>query len=356
MQSRFPQSIVTPPAESSPEILSTAKTVLRAQAQSLTYISNMYEQDASVQAQFFLSLQYMHNAILSNGKIVISGMGKSYKIADKLVATMNSLGIHATALHPSDALHGDLGVIKPTDVVVLITSSGNTPELLNILPHIAQGIPLLCLTCTLDSPLALKSTSLLPAVLPKDLTEKSVYGLPAPTTSTTACLAVGDAVCITLAEMLISDLNQRRMNFGKWHPGGAIGQDFSKEQGGKGALRVDAATIRARITPWERVAKIAAGSVSSEASLWRLLASHAWMVYDNKKLIATSTVIAALESTEHGNDAAAYDSVMMTVKGHELTSLVNYLDAGDTVYEQLAATKLALVHGPDGMPTGLYAA
>ncbi|CDO56661.1 hypothetical protein DV495_001689 [Geotrichum candidum] len=355
MQSRFPQPIVTPPSESSPEILSTARTVLRAQAQSLAYISNIYEHDASVQAQFFLSLQYMHNAILSNGKIVVSGMGKSYKIADKLVATMNSLGIHATALHPSDALHGDLGVIKPTDVVVLITSSGNTPELLNILPHISKGIPLLCLTCTLDSPLALKSTSLLPAVLPKDLTEKSVYGLPAPTTSTTACLAVGDAVCITLAEMLIGDLNQRRMNFGKWHPGGAIGQDFSKEQEG-GAPVTDAATIRARITPWDRVAKIAAGSVDSEAALWRLLASHAWVVYDNKKLIATSTIIAALASTEHGNDAAAYDIVMTTVKGHELASLVSYLDAGDTVYEQLAAAKLALVHGLDGVPTGLYAA
>ncbi|KAF5094119.1 hypothetical protein D0Z00_003694 [Geotrichum galactomycetum] len=293
----------------------------------------------------------MHNAILSNGKIVISGMGKSYKIADKLVATMNSLGIHATALHPSDALHGDLGVIKPTDVVVLITSSGNTPELLNILPHIAQGIPILCLTCTLDSPLALKSTSLLPAVLPKDLTENSVYGLPAPTTSTTACLAVGDAVCITLAEMLIGDLHQRRMNFGKWHPGGAIGQDFSKEQ-----MKVDANAIRAKITPWAGVAKIAAGSVANEAALWRLLASHTWMVYDDKKLIATSTVIAALASTDHGNDAAAYDRVMMTVKGHELVSLVHYLDVGDTVYEQLAAAKLALVHGPDGVPTGLYTA
>ncbi|KAF5093291.1 hypothetical protein D0Z03_002477 [Geotrichum reessii] len=354
MQSRFPQPIVTPPSESSPEILSTARTVLRAQAQSLAYISDIYERDASVQAQFFLSLQYMHNAILSNGKIVITGMGKSYKIADKLVATMNSLGIHATALHPSDALHGDLGVIKPTDVVVLITSSGNTPELLNILPHIAQGIPLLCLTCTLDSPLALKSTSVLPAVIPKGLTEKSVYGLPAPTTSTTACLAVGDAVCITLAEMLISDLNERRMNFGKWHPGGAIGQDFSKEQ--NKTAPVDVAAIRARITPWDRVPQIVAGSVASEAALWRLLASHAWVVYDNKKLIATSAVIEALASTEHGDNASAYDSVLAAVKGHELAGLVNYLDSSETVHEQLSVSKLALVHDLNGVPTGLYAA
>ena len=306
MQTCFTQSIATPPSETTPEILSTAQTVLRAQAQGLTYIADLYDQDATTQSQFFLSLQYMHNAILSNGKIVITGMGKSFKIADKLVATMNSLGIHAAALHPSEALHGDLGIIKPTDVLILITSSGNTPELLAILPHISKGLPLLCLTCTPDSPLALKSTAILPAVLPTSLSEKVIYGLPAPTTSTTACLAVGDAVCITLAEMLISDISQRRKNFGKWHPGGAIGQDYSKDAKKKsiasaGSEPVNETTIsiiKSKILPWSSILELPnklTCSFPDELAVWRLCASHPWVTVDNGRfLVSTKSISTAL--------------------------------------------------------------
>lgn len=331
---------ITPPSESSPTIMTTAQTVLRAQAQALLFISDLYDQDSHTQSQFFLSLQYMHNAILSHGKIVITGMGKSFKIAEKLVATMNSLGIHASSLHPSDALHGDLGVIKPTDVVVMITASGNTPELLALLPHIPSGIPLLILTNTPDSPLAKHGSATLSAFIPKSLSEKAVYGLPAPTTSTTACLAVGDAVCITLAEMLVSDVKQRSSNFSKWHPGGAIGKDYKKEK--KSASSSDTITastnnntttsssttnsesstkiegddnstisdgenddalnyerrinlISNRTTPWTRVGHISHKDLSSELSLLRKCAARDWVLVDSRYLIQTRDIFYVLE-------------------------------------------------------------
>lgn len=296
MHSLNQQSLLTPPSESSPEILSTAQTVLRAQARGLAFIADTYDKDASVQNQFFLSLQYMHNAILSYGKIIITGMGKSYKIADKLVATMNSLGIHASTLHPSDALHGDLGVIKPTDVLVMITASGNTPELLNMLPHVPAGIPTLCLTNTMDSPLAKKSTAVLPAVVPPNLSEKAVYGLPAPTTTTTACLAVGDAVCITLAEMLTSDLNQRKANFGKWHPGGAIGKAYQADADADAAAKHDAAQaleyVQSRIVAWADIPQLAGyAGFETEVAAWRTCAAYPYVLLDHGRYLVSTTRI-----------------------------------------------------------------
>lgn len=321
IQSSFKDSFftpITPPSESSPSILSTAQTVLRAQADALSYIADLYEQDSTTQSQFFLSLQYMHNAILSNGKIVLTGMGKSYKIADKLVATMNSLGIHATGLHPSDALHGDLGVIKPTDVVIMITASGNTPELFSLLPHIPQGIPILCLTNTPNSPLAHKSSAVLSALIPKNCNEKLLYGLPAPTTSTTACLAVGDAVCITLAEMLISDVKERSFNFSKWHPGGAIGNDYKRDKMMKsdknnenllqtvttvdhvlGDEKAKLNFIQSKVTLWEKVGIVSESDISSELSLLRKCAGKEWIFVASRYLIKTSDIYKYLDEVNN---------------------------------------------------------
>lgn len=359
------QNLATPPSESSPEVLSTAQTVLRAQAQGLTYIADLYDRDSKIKDQFFLSLQYMHNAILSNGKIVVSGMGKSYKIADKLVATMNSLGVHATTLHPSDALHGDLGVIKPTDVVVLITASGNTPELLTIVPHIQKGIPLICLTCTLDSPLGHQSTSLLPAMLPPNLAEKALYGLPAPSTTTTACLAVGDAVCITLAEMLVADLDQRKKNFGKWHPGGAIGKDYQKEIAGPASSSgVDLAVLRSKITAWESLPSFKgslAESFASEIAVWRTCASAPYILVENEKyLVSTQDLSSALARSQpqsqslSGNENmfhAILERIQVELKHQDVLLVRKCLD---TQMAQLANVSLAVLYNGAGQRLGLY--
>lgn len=219
---------VTPPNETSTEVCSTGVSVLRAQARALAYLADLYEQDAETQRQFLAVAQAIHNAVLSGGKAVVSGVGKSFKIADKIVATLNSLGVHAVALHPTEALHGDLGILRAQDVLVLITSSGTTPELLTLLQHVPDGIRLACLTGSPQSQIARMCHGVLVATVPPEASEVAVYGLAAPTVSTTACLAVGDALCITLAEMLECDAKQRTANFGRFHPGGAIGQMYAQ--------------------------------------------------------------------------------------------------------------------------------
>ncbi|CAN6635672.1 hypothetical protein TRVA0_015S01310 [Trichomonascus vanleenenianus] len=220
-------TIISPPLEFSPGVLSTARAVLRAQATALTYLADLYEQSEETQNEFFGALQMLQNCAQSHGKVVITGMGKSYKIATKLSATMNSLHVMSAVLHPSDALHGDLGMVRANDVVLTITSSGRTHELITLLRHLPQGVKHICLTCQPSSPLACAADAVLSAHLPSEMAEKSVYGLDAPTVSTTACLAVGDALCITLAEMLETDFKQRRLKFALSHPGGAIGQSLS---------------------------------------------------------------------------------------------------------------------------------
>ncbi|KAK9244327.1 hypothetical protein V1506DRAFT_461308 [Lipomyces tetrasporus] len=270
-------SPITPPAESSPvSILNTAVTILRSQSLALSHLTDLYRADAETQNDYVNSIQLMHNALVTGGKIVLTGMGKSGKIADKLVATMNSLGIHAATLHPCDALHGDLGVLRPADVLVMITSSGNTPELNQLLPYLPSGLPRICLTCTPDSPLGRGSSAVLSAHLPGSLLERAIYGVPAPTTSTTACLAVGDAVCITLAEIITAEQEERKKNFGRWHPGGAIGNDYKSEE------NCAKPTFRDVMIPWAEVGLV--DTDADELEILRAAAGRQWVCVGNEKL------------------------------------------------------------------------
>ncbi|KAK9453722.1 hypothetical protein V1511DRAFT_512602 [Dipodascopsis uninucleata] len=259
----------TPPAESAPSaILATALTILRSQTMAISHLTDMYLKDSFTQNHYVSAVQLIHNALLSGGKVVISGMGKSGLIANKIVASMNSLGIHATALHPCDALHGDLGVLRPADVLIMITASGKTPELIQLIPHLPGGLPRICLTCTPNSELANDSNAVLSADLPKSLNEKEIYGVPAPTTSTTACLAIGDALCISLAEMLTADQEQRRKAFIKSHPGGAIGMPEQQ--------------LSDVMTPWTDIAFIDADA--DEIEILRAAAGRQWVCIGDSKL------------------------------------------------------------------------
>lgn len=221
--------MLTPPSEKQPVLFDTAISVLRAQAETLAAIAADYSEPSEVQSDFSKSLNILHDSVLAGGKIILTAIGKSLKIAEKLTATLNSLGISSMTLHPTDALHGDLGVVNSADVMVMITVSGNTPELFELKSHLPPDLKWLCLTCQRQSPLALASFGVLSAPIPKEYREVTVYGLAAPTVSTTACLAVGDSMCITLNEMLVSDAKQRQVRFGKWHPGGAIGKSYRQD-------------------------------------------------------------------------------------------------------------------------------
>lgn len=209
-------------------------TVLSSQTKALKVLTTQYRSSTISINQLKTSLRYLNNSLNSGGKIVVSGMGKSYKIAAKTVATMNSLKIHSALLHPSEALHGDLGMIRDdhNDSLIIISASGNSPELLQMLEHIPFSVPIVLMTCSRDSTLARhpKVVSLILAEIPSSLSESNIYGLTAPTISTTLCLTLLDAVSIALSSLYISDPKIRKEMFAINHPGGAIGINHKLEK------------------------------------------------------------------------------------------------------------------------------
>ncbi len=152
-----------------------------------------------------------------NGRVVITGMGKSGLIARKIVATMNSTGTPAIYLHPSDAVHGDLGMVRPEDVVVCISKSGDTEELLQLVPMFKRiGISVISIIGNKNSKLGRESDFVLDASVEQ---EACPYDL-APTASTTAALVIGDA----LALALLDRKSFTEEEFAMFHPGGNIGK------------------------------------------------------------------------------------------------------------------------------------
>lgn len=151
------------------------------------------------------------------GRVIVTGVGKSGIIARKIVATMNSTGTPAVFLHPSDAVHGDLGMVRKEDVVVCISKSGNTDELSALLPMFKRlGVPLISLVGKTNSSLAHESTVVLDASVEEEACPHDL----APTSSTTVTLVLGDALAIAL-------LNKRQFSkedFALYHPGGMIGK------------------------------------------------------------------------------------------------------------------------------------
>ncbi|RLV91295.1 putative phosphosugar isomerase [Spathaspora sp. JA1] len=214
--------------------LDSIRNTLRFQNEAINNLYQHYDQqDSFTSTNFLKSIETLYNCIHSSqGKIIVCGIGKSYKIANKLVATLQSLSIQSALLHPSEALHGDLGMIDQSkDCIIMITASGNTPELINLLPHISNVVPIVLLTCNESSILANHNqvSSLLLVNLPSHLNEDSIHGLPAPTVSTSLSLILADSTILALSELLEDDLIKRRKLFSKKHPGGNIGSKLTQE-------------------------------------------------------------------------------------------------------------------------------
>ena len=153
----------------------------------------------------------------ARGRVIVSGVGKSGLIARKIAATFTSTGTPATFLHPVDSLHGDLGIVGRDDVAVLLSKSGTSEELFGLVDQLKRlGVPIVALTGAADSPLARAAT----VVLDAGVTEEACPETLAPTTSTTAALALGDALAVTLLEVK----GFRREDFAALHPGGALGR------------------------------------------------------------------------------------------------------------------------------------
>lgn len=209
--------------------LLSVKNTLFKESEALRNLSDQYANDLDSQLDLVKGLRILFDTNTRGGKIVVCGIGKSYKIALKSAATLKSLSINTDELHPAEALHGDLGLLRDRDCLLFFSASGNTPELLQLLPHISPSIPIILLSCTKLSKLALcqQVKCVLTAELPEHLNETTIHGIPAPTVSTTLTLALADAVSLALAEMIESDKLKRKKQFSMKHPGGSIGSNLS---------------------------------------------------------------------------------------------------------------------------------
>ena len=162
------------------------------------------------------------NLLLKNkGKIIVSGIGKSGHIASKIASTFSSVGSPSFYIHPSEANHGDLGMLEKKDAVILISNSGETSELINLILYCKKlGIPIISITSELDSTLSRESN--LNLLIPKNI-EACPLEL-APTSSTTCTLALGDALAVTL----LKKKKFTESDFRELHPGGKLGQMLSE--------------------------------------------------------------------------------------------------------------------------------
>ncbi len=153
----------------------------------------------------------------SDGRVIVSGAGKSGLIARKIAATLTSTGTPASFLHPTDSLHGDLGIVGDSDVAILLSKSGESDELLALLDHLKRlGVCTIVITGTARSTLAAHADLVLDAWVREEACPHDL----APTTSTTVALAIGDALAIALLE----EKGFRAEDFARLHPGGAIGR------------------------------------------------------------------------------------------------------------------------------------
>lgn len=162
------------------------------------------------------AIELMLQTLRQNGKIIVTGVGKSGKISEKIVATMLSTGTPATFLHPVEAMHGDLGVVDDKDVVLALSFSGNTEELMRIVPSLNhRGVPIIGLGGNDKSQLAKCSAAWIDGFVAQEASD-----IPAPTSSTTLALALGDAIALTLAKYRSFTRNDFALN----HPGGSLGR------------------------------------------------------------------------------------------------------------------------------------
>jgi arabinose-5-phosphate isomerase len=153
----------------------------------------------------------------ASGRVIVSGVGKSGVIARKIAATLTSTGTPASYLHPIDSLHGDLGIVGPDDVAIVLSKSGDSQDLFGLLGSLQRlGVPIIAITGTVDSPLARVAA----VVLDGSVAEEACPHDLAPTASTTAALALGDALAVALLELK----GFRREDFAALHPGGSLGR------------------------------------------------------------------------------------------------------------------------------------
>lgn len=189
-------------------ILATAKRTLLSESKSIKNLVDYLDED------FAKSVTAIFN---TKGRLVVTGIGKSALIAQKIVATLNSTGTPSMFLHAAEAVHGDLGMVQPEDIIICISKSGNSPEIKVLAPLLKRfGNTLIGMTADKNSFLGKESHHILHAYVEGEACPNNL----APTNSTTAQLVLGDAVAVCLMEMR----NFKTEDFAIYHPGGALGK------------------------------------------------------------------------------------------------------------------------------------
>ncbi|PZO28618.1 MAG: D-arabinose 5-phosphate isomerase [Flavobacteriaceae bacterium] len=189
-------------------ILATAKKTVLAESEAISNLVNYLDDN------FVKSVEAIFS---SKGRLVVTGIGKSAIIAQKIVATLNSTGTPSLFLHASEAIHGDLGMVQPDDVVICISKSGNSPEIKVLVPLLKRfNNTLIAITGNVTSFLGKEANYTLNTYVEKEACPNNL----APTNSTTAQLVIGDAIAVCLMEMR----NFTAEDFAKYHPGGALGK------------------------------------------------------------------------------------------------------------------------------------
>ncbi len=190
------------------KIIELAKSTLNIEADSIRNLQNYINTD------FVECVKLIYG---SKGRVVITGIGKSAIIAQKIVATLNSTGTPSIFMHAADAIHGDLGTLQQNDTVICISKSGSTPEIKVLVPLLKTGVnKLIALVGNIDSYLAQQADYILNCTVEKEACPNNL----APTSSTTAQLAMGDA----LAVCLLDYRGFSSKDFARYHPGGALGK------------------------------------------------------------------------------------------------------------------------------------
>jgi arabinose-5-phosphate isomerase len=180
-------------------------------------IAGMEKVRDQINGGFSTAIDWILATVKNGGKVVVTGVGKNFHIGQKMVATFNSTGTPSALLHPIEAMHGDFGLVGDKDIVLALSYSGGSDELIALLPALKRrGLKIIGMTGDVASPLGQQSDLVLPITVDK---EACPFGM-APTASTTVTLALGDALAIVLLEAR----GFKKEDYAKLHPGGAIGR------------------------------------------------------------------------------------------------------------------------------------
>lgn len=218
------------------------------------------EANAIHQAAKRLQFEQLERALtlLANcrGKVVLTGVGKSGIVAQKIAATLNSIGTVSVYLHPCDALHGDLGIITDADIAVLLSNSGATEELVEMIPHLKhREVPIIAILGNLHSTIAAQAEAVLDASVDREACPLNL----APTTSTTVALAIGDALAMTLMQMRGITPEDFAFN----HPAGRLGKRLTLKVGDIMRIAADSPTLLPQASWLEVVSAITQGGSGS---------------------------------------------------------------------------------------------